>query len=310
MNTQNNFKIISFAILSCLLWSTAFAGIKIGLQYCDPMTFAGVRFIISGLLLLPLWFLKKNVYKRILRNWKLILAVALFQTYILYALMFWALLYVSGTVTAIIVGSSPLITAITTHFFTSNDKLNRKKLLSFFIGITGIVVIALNKYDISGNNNYILGIMLLILSSFASAIGNIIVSTRKSLISPVTLTSTQMFIGGIFLLITALLINGTPHIPKAPAFYAALLWLSFISAAAFSIWFILLKIKDIKVSDLNVWKFIIPIFGAVFSWIFVSGEHPEFITILGMLIAASSILMYNLVEKESKNQTTEVNRLN
>ena len=109
-----------------------------------------------------------------------------------------------------------------------------------------------------------------------------------------------MFVGGIFLFITALIVNGTPNIPKSPVFYAALLWLSFISAAAFSIWFILLKRKNVKVSDLNVWKFIIPIFGALFSWILIPGEYPEFITILGMLIAAFSILMYNLAGKKNK----------
>lgn len=32
------------AILACLLWSTAFVGIKIGLEYTTPMQFAGTRF--------------------------------------------------------------------------------------------------------------------------------------------------------------------------------------------------------------------------------------------------------------------------
>jgi drug/metabolite transporter (DMT)-like permease len=40
-------------IIACLLWSTAYAGIKIGLQYDTPFHFAGVRFIISGLMILP-----------------------------------------------------------------------------------------------------------------------------------------------------------------------------------------------------------------------------------------------------------------
>jgi drug/metabolite transporter (DMT)-like permease len=41
------------AIIACLLWSTAYAGIKIGLQYDTPFHFAGVRFLISGLIILP-----------------------------------------------------------------------------------------------------------------------------------------------------------------------------------------------------------------------------------------------------------------
>jgi drug/metabolite transporter (DMT)-like permease len=45
--------IIFWAIIACLLWSIAYAGIKIGLQYDTPFHFAGVRFIISRLMILP-----------------------------------------------------------------------------------------------------------------------------------------------------------------------------------------------------------------------------------------------------------------
>jgi drug/metabolite transporter (DMT)-like permease len=41
-----------WAIIACLLWSTAYAGIKIGLQYDTPFHFAGVRFIISGFIII------------------------------------------------------------------------------------------------------------------------------------------------------------------------------------------------------------------------------------------------------------------
>ncbi|MFW5877888.1 MAG: EamA family transporter, partial [bacterium] len=51
-----NKKVIStnfLAIIACLLWSTAFVGVKIGLEYETPLQFAGERFFISGLLILP-----------------------------------------------------------------------------------------------------------------------------------------------------------------------------------------------------------------------------------------------------------------
>jgi uncharacterized membrane protein YwaF len=39
-------------IIACLLWSTAYAGIKIGLQDDTPFHFAGVRIIISGMIII------------------------------------------------------------------------------------------------------------------------------------------------------------------------------------------------------------------------------------------------------------------
>ena len=43
-----------WAIGACLLWGSAFAGVKFGLRYMPPLTFAGMRFILAGLMLLPL----------------------------------------------------------------------------------------------------------------------------------------------------------------------------------------------------------------------------------------------------------------
>ena len=295
MKPMSNYTIAILAIFACILWSTAFAGVKIGLQYSEPISFAGIRFIISGLLLIPFWITKKRSLKRVFKNWKMIFITSIFQTILLYSLLFWALTYISGTITAIITGSSPLITALTAHILTKNDKLNRYKLLSITIGIIGIAIITLTSAESNlSNNHYIFGIVLLLLSCISSSIGNIIISHRKSFINPIALNSSQMLLGGIILLIISLPLNGLPRIPTEVNFYIALLWLSFISAVAFSIWFILLKTQDVKVSDLNIWKFVIPIFGAVFSWILIPGESPEFMTILGMLIAGGSILMYNL----------------
>jgi drug/metabolite transporter (DMT)-like permease len=44
---------IVWAIIACLLWSTAYSAIKLGLQYDKPFHFEGIRFMISGLIVLP-----------------------------------------------------------------------------------------------------------------------------------------------------------------------------------------------------------------------------------------------------------------
>jgi len=51
---MGNVKIRILAVTACLLWSTAFAGVKIGLEYASPFFLAGSRFMLAGLLLVPL----------------------------------------------------------------------------------------------------------------------------------------------------------------------------------------------------------------------------------------------------------------
>jgi drug/metabolite transporter (DMT)-like permease len=73
-------------------------------------------------------------------------------------------------------------------------------------------------------------------------------------------------------------------------YWLTLIWLSFVSAFAFSLWFKLLQRPSVKVSELNLWKFIIPVAGAILSWILVPGEKPEWLTIAGMVIITSSLI--------------------
>jgi drug/metabolite transporter (DMT)-like permease len=65
-----------------------------------------------------------------------------------------------------------------------------------------------------------------------------------------------------------------------------------MAATAFSIWYKLLQRSGVKVSELNLWKFITPVTGAVLSWLLVPNEHPEWLTISGMVIITVSLIVY------------------
>jgi len=104
------------AIVACLLWATPFAAIKIGLKYTTPLNFAGIRFFISGLLILP--FIPEFRAKlRALssKSWKLIVQVALLQTTFLYGLFYTGIDYLPGALGAMLIGAQPLFAAIMAH---------------------------------------------------------------------------------------------------------------------------------------------------------------------------------------------------
>lgn len=302
---QSILKISIPAIIACILWSTAFPVIKIGLLYCEPLPFAGARFIISGsMLFLFVVIINKRMNISLtlsFRQWKTVFYVSVYQTVLLYALFFIGMTYVSSAVSAIIIGSSPLITAFTAHIITHDDKITKSKLACIITGTVGIVIITLNKSPLGqGSFTQMFGIFILILSSISSAIGNIIVSKDKQTINPILLTSYQMIIGGLALLALSIIFDGIPPLVEEPTFYFALLWLAFLSAVAFSIWFWLLQKPEVQVSELNIWKFIIPVLGVVLSWILIPEEHTSLIILIGMLIVALSVLLYNMPGKRKK----------
>ncbi len=76
------------AIFACWLWSTAFAAVKIGLEYNTPFQFAGIRFIISGIFLFLYFGKPAAFYYEFKSNWKFILVLAVIQFSAQYAFFY------------------------------------------------------------------------------------------------------------------------------------------------------------------------------------------------------------------------------
>jgi len=288
------------AILSCLLWSSAFAGVKIGLQYATPLQFAGTRFFISGLLVLPVALRNNPGYFRFIgSNLKLILLFAFLQTFLQYTLFYTGINMIPGAAAAVVIGSQPLFIALVAHFLMPGDRMTRAKTLVILFGITGVVLVSLGKDPESLTGNIaLLGIIFMLLINIISGFSNVLVASEKGKIPPLVISSASMIIGGAALFLFSLPFEGLQLDPKPLPYYLSLAWLSMLSAVAISVLITLLKRPGIVVSDLNLWKFLIPVFGAILSWILLPAEHPEPVTIAGMLIIASSLIILNLVNRK------------
>jgi drug/metabolite transporter (DMT)-like permease len=294
---------IFLAIVACLLWSSAFVGIKIGLQYHSPFQFAGVRFIISGLLLY-LYFNNFGKYRKQLReHWRFVALIALFQTVIQYMLFYSGINLLPASITAMIIGSSPLFISAVSHFSFKNDKLDRLKSLSLLFGVVGVAVISFGRSELpSGVKISLLGIGLLLFNNLISGVSNVMVAKKPAGISPVMLSSSSLFFGGLGLVTISIPLEGYGLRAVSTEYFVALGWLSFLSAAAFGIWFTLLQRPGVKVSVLNTWKFLIPVSGAILSWLIMPDESPDWVSISGMVIIASSLLILNYANRKAKAQ--------
>ncbi len=186
---------------------------------------------------------------------------------------------IPAALAAIIVGSGPIFVAMVAHFFMPDDKMSFPKFLIFLLGFVGIVLVSLgrNRFVTAGEIP-LLGILLLVFTNINSGFGNVLVARDAKNVPPLILSSSTMIIGGIGLFLLSLPIEGfSLSGPKPLEFYASLLWLSFLSAAAISIWFVLLKRPGVKISNLNFWKFLIPVTGAILAWMIMPGEKPSVI---------------------------------
>ncbi len=287
------------AILACLLWSTAFVGIKIGLRSTTPLSFAGIRFMLSGLLLVPVWWRRTPWGAGLAGHWRLVGQVAFFQTFLLYGLFYLGIALVPAALAAIIIGASPLTTALVVHFRLTDEPLTRMRGVSLILGVVGVAVVSLGRTPWVSPAGLVEcgGILLLLLSSLSSAMGNILVAKEAPGLDPILLTSAQIFLGGLFLFLVSVPLEGLPVWAALPlSYFGALAWLAGLSAVAFSLWFVLLRRPGVGVTQLNLWKFLIPVSGAGLSWLLLPDESPRPSALAGMVAIAAAIVLFHRAE--------------
>lgn len=297
---KNLFRNTTFlAIVACWLWSTAFVGVKTGLLYHTPLQFAGLRFTISGILLFIYFAKPKQYFSELKNHMGFILLLSVIQVFLQYTLFYSGINLIPGALAAMIVGSQPLFIALVAHFSFHNDKMTPLKTASIIIGVAGIAIITLGrtKVELKGELE-LLGITLLLINNLISGFSNVLIAKKSAGISPIVLTSVPLIVGGLMLIAVSIPAEGVHPMAFPPEYWYSLAWLSFLSASAITIWNSLLKRPGVKVSILNVWKFLIPVSGATLSWLIISDEHPDFISILGMCVIAISLISLNYANRQ------------
>lgn len=282
---------IILALLVTFLWSTSFVIIKIGLAEIPPLTFAGLRYTIAFICLLPFTFTKtnslaiKNLDKK---DWfKLVLLGILFYAFT-QGTQFIGLSLLPAVTVSLWLNFTPLIVAIMAIFLINEfpTKLQWLGVILFIIGIlTYFFPISLSENQVTGFIVMTIGVLA---NSGSAVLGRNI--NRDSRINPIVVTVISMGIGSMILVISGIVIQGLPPISFLNVLY--LLWLAVINTAfAFTIWnFTLRTLSAIESSIING-TMLIQI--AILAWIFL-GEEITLREGIGMIIAASGALLVQL----------------
>lgn len=298
----NSIFVAAVAVFCTILWGTAFPCIKIGYRLFQiesgdiPSTliFAGARFALAGVIVLTIG-LVISPEKMLLRK-KDILPVSvlgLFQTFLQYLLLYIGLVSVSGTKSSLLTSVSAFGSVILSAVFFKSDRLTVKKLIGCIVGIAGIVVINIGG-ELGGFT--LLGDGLVILSNLSGAAGNIISKKIAGGRSPVQLAAWQLILGGSALIITGLCLGGRLVFYEASCYFM-LLYLAAMAGVAFMLWTMLIFHND--VSRVAVYNLLIPVFGTMWSGIFLGENIFTVINLLSLLLVCAGIFLVNVRSKKS-----------
>lgn len=281
------------ASLCCLLWGSAYPAIKTGYallgiarnDVAAQLVFAGYRFVGAGALLLVFAALSGKALGGFSRKQVLQLGVlGVFQTTLQYVFFYVGLAHTTGVKASILNAVGAFFSVVLAHFIYRNDRLSWRKTAGCVLGFAGVVVVNLGgtvglEFQFLGEGFIILAALVL---SSASIYGKRVSQGMDS----VVMTGYQLAIGGAVLWLLGWGQGG--HLASFDMATSLLLvYLAGLSAVAFSLWGVLLKFN--KVSRVTVFNFLIPIFGAGLSALFLGESLWAWKNLLALALVSLGI---------------------
>ncbi len=302
---QNKLAVIGIAIFCSVLWGSAFPVLKVSYEELQmdasnpiaQMVFAGIRFLLAGLIILVFLLITDRKHLFVKRSQiHVLILVGLFQTAIEYYFFYNGLGKISGMQGSILSSSGTFLTVILAHFFYKNDRIDSRKAIGILAGLAGIVVVNWGQafhfsFQWTGE-----GFMLL--SGLTSAIATIMAKSLAGDIHPFTLTGWQLTIGSLILLLLGLPQYSDNMITFTPFGWGLLLYAAFLSAVAFALWYSILKYN--KAGEISIYKFLVPVSGALLSAMFIPGEKLNEFILAALALVAVGIVAINYRGRERK----------
>lgn len=293
------------SIFCCFLWGSAFPCIKIGYQIYGiasadigaQIIFAGCRFLLAGMLtVLAASIGKRRILFPKPGSASKIVILSLLQTIIQYLFFYIGLANTTGVKASIIGGTNVFLAILTASLLFHQEKMTKEKILGCILGFSGVVLVNIGGAQIEGSIK-IMGEGFILISTIAYAFSAVFLKKFSKYENPVVLSGYQFMLGGMVLIIFGYLKGGRIVIGGIREI-SILFYLAFVSAAAYSVWGILLKHNP--VSKVSVYGFTNPLFGVILSAMLLKEKNQAFgsKSIIALLLVCAGIFIVNRKKTE------------
>ena len=276
--SEPKLRVNALALLFCVLWSSAFVVGKIGLRDCPPLLLLAQRFLLAGLLLLPVLYYYGQRLPRTWREWWPLIGIGVCNTALNLGLVFWGMQTVPAGLTTLLAATNPLATLILAHHLLG-EQYSWRKFSALGLGVLGVACVLQGQWQFGSAG--LIGCMAILASTWALALGSIGYKRLAPSTGLLTLNVVQNLSGGLVLLPVSLLTEDWGLWQPSLSLALVLLYLAgVVSIAAVLLWFYLLRHSS--ASQASAWHFLNPLFALVLGALLL-GELPHWPSWIGLL---------------------------
>lgn len=289
MRISGRFKAVLLALLVTFLWSTSWVLVKNSIHQIPPLIFAGLRYSIAVLILLPVLSRHKATLAALTRKqWSQLAALGLVFYTLTQGGQFLTLKYLEAIPFSLILNFTAVVVAVV-GIVVLQEVPSRLQWVGILVFIVGA---AIYFFPISIATGSIIGFILagfiVCANAAASLLGRSV--NRGKAIPPLVVTVVSMGIGALVLLAAGLAIDGLPSLSANN--WGVIIWLAAVNTAlAFTLWNKTLQTLSALESSIINNTMLIQI--ALLAWLFLDEQlYPQ--DVLGLALASVGILLVNI----------------
>jgi drug/metabolite transporter (DMT)-like permease len=277
------------ALVVTFLWSTSWILIKYALHEIPPLTFAGLRYTLAFMILLPgLWKHRAEMHALSATGWRRLALLGFVYYTMTQGGQFVTLKHLEAVTFSLLLNFTSVLIALL-GIVALREIPSRLQWGGIIVFVTGVLVYFL---PVSRSGEGTLGFALAGFTVCANGAAVVLSRSvnRERAVRPVVVTATSMGIGGTSLLGIGVATEGLPSL--SPMGWLIIAWLAIVNTAlAFTLWN--RSLQSLSAVESSVINNTMLIQIAVLAWLFL-GEQLALREVLGLILAAVGILLASL----------------
>ena len=275
-------------------WSTAFAAVKIGLDYAPPLLFAGIRSMFGGAVITLVAFVwgGKPHFRR---DWRIFLLLAAFNVALFIGFQTFTLLYLPSGMSAVVIYLQPILVGFLAWMILG-ESLTIMKVTGLLLGFAGIV--AVSSGGLTEGGIPLVGVVFGVASALCWALGTVFFKKYQERVSTLWAVGVPFLAGGASLLALGSAIEPWSDLSWTPEFTASLLY-SALVGTGFAWLLFLGLVRAGEASRVASYIFFVPLAAVVVGVIFL-GESVGLSLLAGAVLVVCGIYLVNRTPAEKK----------
>jgi drug/metabolite transporter (DMT)-like permease len=268
---------------------TGFVMLDIQHSTGGKLYFAAYRFLLAGLMIFAGVLVSgKPIGLSHRRDYGAMVLTGLLQTTLQYTFFYIGLSNTTGVKASIIIGSGSFFLALFSHLWFKDDPITVRKSAGLILGFVGIVLVNLRSDGLDFHMT-LTGEGFILLTALSSTLALIVVKKTAARVYPPLMSAYQLVTGAVALFLLALFFESPAVLAFSGPSLVLLLYLSFLSAAAFSLWYTL--IQHNRLSSMAVYRFLIPVCAVLLSVAIIDTEHLQWPALAALVLVCLGMLL-------------------